>query len=258
VPPPRTARLSVDVVEFLLSVVVGGREPGGRVCFYSVRDTADAPLVRRLCALFNRKYSVSTLTNVPPPQFEYAAACEFTEDDAFLLRDEAERLREVTPKGRARLGDVDHLHNLLMLGKPARLQVASFCFYQAAVWETKLRQEMVRRVNGAKSHAKAPSPGGPPSPKGGPAKKKRAGRAVGIEAVKRELIEHIRSARDNAQEAIDRDMKPALLPRPRKQELARRAGVLPYTVTRCFQDSPELQRLWTLAADLDAILKYTK
>jgi nitrogen fixation protein FixH len=90
------------------------------------------------------------------------------------------------------------------------------------------------------------------------AKKKRAERAVSIEALKKELTERIRAARDNAQAAVDRDEEPTLLPRPQKQELARRANVQPHTVTRCFRDSPELRGLWDMAADVDAILKHTK
>lgn len=93
---------SVNSTEYFLSVVVNGGDPGGRVCFYSVWDAEDAPLVRRLCALFRRKYSAPTVTAIHPPEFEYAPAHALGDDDAFLIRDEIERLRELVPKGRAR------------------------------------------------------------------------------------------------------------------------------------------------------------
>lgn len=253
----RIALRSVKRTEFFLSLVVNGDSSAGRVCFYSVWDAEDAPLASRLCALFRRKYATPTLSAIFPPEFEYAPAQALGDDDAFLIRDEIERLREVALKGKARLGDPGHLHRLLLLGEAGRTQVASFCFHQAAVWEAKLRQGMARET-GATPKSGAERPPRAPRRLPAPAKKKRAERAAGIEALKKELVEHVRAARDNAQEAVDRDVKPALLPRPRKQELARRAGVGPHTVTRCFQDSPDLQRLWSLAADLDAILKYAR
>lgn len=197
------------------------------------------------------------MSAIHPPEFEYAPAQALGDDDAFLIRDEIERLREVVLKGKARLGDPGHLHRLLLLGEAGRTDVASFCFHQAAVWETKLRQGMARNL-GVPSKPEAERPPRAPRRLPAPAKKKRAERATGIETLKKELVEHIRSARDNAQEALDRDVKPTLLPRPRKQELAQRAGVRPHTVRRCFSDSAELRHLWTLAADLGAILKYAR
>ena len=250
---------SVNSTEYFLSAVVSGGGSGDRVCFYSVRDAEDAPLVRRLCALFNRRYSTSAVSAVHPLEFEYVAAHEMSDDDAFLIRDEIERLRDVAPMDKARLGDPGYLHRLLLLGEVARTQVASFCCYQAAIWETKLCQEMARELN-LPPAPKAPPPAAVASLDHhcGSAKKKRAGRAGDIEALKKELADHIRAARDNAQESIGHDMKPALLPRPQKQELGQRAGVKPHKVTRCFKDSAELRRLWTLAADLESILKYTR
>lgn len=212
--------------------------------------------MRRLCALFNRRYSASAVSVDYPLEFEYVAAREMSDDDAFLIRDEIERLRDVAPKGKARLGDPGYLHRLLLLGEVARTQVASFCCYQAAIWETKLCQEVARQLN-SPSAPQAPPAAAVPRPTA-PAKNKRAGRAGNIEGLKKELVDHIRAARDNAQESISRDMKPVLLPRPKKQELGKRVGVKPYKVTRCFKDSAELRRLWTLAADLDSILKHTR
>ncbi|MCX5682317.1 MAG: hypothetical protein NT049_01360 [Planctomycetota bacterium] len=214
--------------------------------------------MRRLCALFNRRYSASAVSAGCPLAFEYAAAREMGDDDAFLIRDEIERLRDVTPKGKARLGDPGYLHRLLLLGEVGRTQVATFCLYQAAIWETKLCQEMARELNSPSAPQTAPAAVASPDHRCGSAKKKRAGRAGDIEALKKELAEHLRAARDHARATLERDKEPGLLPRPQKRELGQRAGVKPHTVTRCFQDSTELQRLWDLAADLAAILKNAK
>lgn len=85
--------------------------------------------------------------------------------------------------------------------------------------------------------------------------KKRANRATAIEAVKNELVEHIRSARHHARAAADQGKGPELLPRPLKKDLARLLGLKAHTVTRCFQDRPELRVLWEAADDLDQVMK---
>jgi len=89
---------------------------------------------------------------------------------------------------------------------------------------------------------------------------KRASRAANIEMMKRELIEHIKSARDHAQAAIDLKQEPVLLPRPSKVDLGLRVGLKPHAVTRCFQDpaAHELRLLWNVADDLEAVLKYAR
>jgi hypothetical protein len=96
-----------------------------------------------------------------------------------------------------------------------------------------------------KSAAKAPA-------------KRRASRTADMDALKRELIEHIKAARDYAVTTRDRSGEARLLPRPSKEELGRRAGVRPHSVTRCFQDpqSYELAQLWDLAENLDRIVGY--
>lgn len=88
-----TARPSVEVGEFLLSVA-GGQDPRDRIYFCCARDAAGEPLVRRLCALFNRKYSTLTDQCRRAPRFEYTPVSALGEDEAFLIRDEIERLTE--------------------------------------------------------------------------------------------------------------------------------------------------------------------
>ena len=90
------------------------------------------------------------------------------------------------------------------------------------------------------------------------ASKKRAARAANIEALKRELIAHVKAARDHAYAAIDLNREPNLLPRPLKTELARLVGITAPAVSRCFKDpdAHELRLLWEVAGDLEAILKY--
>ena len=88
--------------------------------------------------------------------------------------------------------------------------------------------------------------------------RKRAARAANIEAMKRELIAHIKAARDHAYAAIDLNREPNLLPRPLKTELGKLVGITAPAVSRCFKDptAHELRLLWEVAGDLEAILKY--
>jgi len=91
-----------------------------------------------------------------------------------------------------------------------------------------------------------------------PSAKKRAPRAAAIETLKKELIKHIRAARDHAQSAVDCRAEPSLLERPSKRLLGSLAGVKPWTVTRCFDDSKELELLWRIAGSLEDVMKYGK
>lgn len=104
----------------------------------------------------------------------------------------------------------------------------------------------------------------PPTVSGGratrrPPPRKRSGRAEKIERLVRELVEHLRAARDHAFATRDATGTPALLPRPSQTALARRAGLTKYDVTRCLQDTAarELQLYWGLAEDLDRIMTFT-
>ncbi len=87
-------------------------------------------------------------------------------------------------------------------------------------------------------------------------RRKRSGRAAKIEAVRQELVEHIRSARDHAHSLKQTGRQPHLLKRPTKAELARRADVKDYDVTRCFRDDPQIRLLWNMADDLDQVMAY--
>lgn len=86
---------------------------------------------------------------------------------------------------------------------------------------------------------------------------KRSIRLARIEALKLELIEHIRSARDHAFALVDSGQAPQLLPRPSQAQLGRRADVPPHAVSRCFKDpqAHELRLLWDKAIDLEQIMR---
>lgn len=88
--------------------------------------------------------------------------------------------------------------------------------------------------------------------------KRRSSRLADIEALKRELIQHIRDARDLAVNTYRLPGGPKLLPRPSKEELGQRAGVKPHGVSRCFSDpaGTELQWLWDMADDVNRVLDY--
>lgn len=85
---------------------------------------------------------------------------------------------------------------------------------------------------------------------------KRAIRVAHIENLIRELIEHVRSAREYAINSQERTGTPLLLPRPTCEELAARLKVDKSTVSRCLADASahELRLVWELAVDLDRIL----
>lgn len=90
------------------------------------------------------------------------------------------------------------------------------------------------------------------------APRRRSNRATDIEQLKRELVEHIRSARDYAMAQIDAGKPAAILPRPAKSELGRRVGIKPYRVTRAFGDrlATELQLLWRMADDIEQVMRF--
>lgn len=88
--------------------------------------------------------------------------------------------------------------------------------------------------------------------------KRRSVRVANIEALQRELMEHLRTARDHAVTSRDLSGEAKLLPRPTKEELGKRARVSPSAVTRCFNDAAgaNLRLMWEWAADLDRILTF--
>ncbi len=144
------ARPSVEVAEFFVSVV-RGEDPRSRIYFCSARDIAGEPLVRRLCALFHRKYSTLTDHCGCAPRFEYTPASALGEDDAFLIRDEIERLAEVARPVNPPC-DEEYLNNLLALCRgPAKNMIASFLFHQATGWLRKMRRRTEDECAGADS-----------------------------------------------------------------------------------------------------------
>jgi hypothetical protein len=90
--------------------------------------------------------------------------------------------------------------------------------------------------------------------------RKRSHRAAHIELLEKELVEHIKAARDYAWSEIDAGKAPQLLPRPLKIELANRVGIKKWTVCRCFNDpsAHQLRLLWEIADDLEQILRFKK
>lgn len=86
--------------------------------------------------------------------------------------------------------------------------------------------------------------------------RKRAERAGKIEALVREIAEHLRAARDHAFTTRDTLGTPELLPRPSQQDLAKRAGLTETDVSRCLKDpaARELRLLWETALELDKVL----
>ena len=87
---------------------------------------------------------------------------------------------------------------------------------------------------------------------------KRGTIAVSIEKLIKELEQFLKDAREHAIATSERD-DIALLPRPTKEELAKRIGVSPATITRCFSDESRnaklLNLLWEQTSDLKSILR---
>lgn len=88
--------------------------------------------------------------------------------------------------------------------------------------------------------------------------RKRAERAAKIEALVRDMAEHLRAARDYAYASKERTGTPELLPRPSQQDLAKRTGLTKADVSRCLADESarELRLYWETALDLDQIMRW--
>jgi hypothetical protein len=89
-------------------------------------------------------------------------------------------------------------------------------------------------------------------------KRKRASRTADIEAIKKELVEEIRSRRGQLRHAEDVGLDLQLPKRPTKAEIGRRAGLQPYAVSRCFSDSDasELARLYGMLESVEDVLRF--
>jgi hypothetical protein len=88
--------------------------------------------------------------------------------------------------------------------------------------------------------------------------KKRGDRAANIEALKKEMIQHLRAARDYAFAQREQTGEPALLPRLTQKALGKLAGLSESDVSRCLSDpaARELQLYWETALDLDQIMSW--
>jgi hypothetical protein len=88
--------------------------------------------------------------------------------------------------------------------------------------------------------------------------KKRASRATAIDAIKRELKEHLRTARDHAHFTLDNTGEAALLPRPTQKQLAEQLNVHVSSVSRAINDTSdkEMAILWEIANDLSQVMNF--
>lgn len=89
---------------------------------------------------------------------------------------------------------------------------------------------------------------------------KRSARLANIEAIRKELAEHLHSAQDYLYELLQTNREPVLLPPPTRAELARRVGLREYTVSRCFDDPAghEICVMYTAAHDLELLKRYAR
>lgn len=88
---------------------------------------------------------------------------------------------------------------------------------------------------------------------------KRASRLAAIEALKKCLIDHLRSARDHARATLDMSGEAQLLPRPKQKELAKRLGLSQDQVSNSINDPQalELKIYYDLAGDIDQVTAWT-
>lgn len=87
-------------------------------------------------------------------------------------------------------------------------------------------------------------------------KRKRAQRTAAIEALKTAMVDEIVARKRMLQAAEDVGGDMVLPPPPTKQDLGKRAGIPPYTVTRCFGDSRELQALYRMLDSIEHVLRF--
>jgi hypothetical protein len=87
-------------------------------------------------------------------------------------------------------------------------------------------------------------------------RRKRATRTADIEALKKQLIDEINARRAHLLNAVDREQRLDLPKRLTKATLGQLADVPAYSVTRCFQDSVELRRLYQMLKCPDDIMRF--
>ena len=88
--------------------------------------------------------------------------------------------------------------------------------------------------------------------------KKRAVRAALIDAIKKELKEHLRSAHDHAHVTLEKKGEAELLPPPTQKQLAKHLNVHESSISRAIKDKSdrEMPILWEIANDVSQILKF--
>jgi hypothetical protein len=87
-------------------------------------------------------------------------------------------------------------------------------------------------------------------------KRKRATRTADIELLRNELIEEVRSRRGALRHAEAAGLELTLPKRPHRAVIGARAGLKPYTVTRCFADAGELGRLYNMLESVDDVMRF--
>lgn len=90
---------------------------------------------------------------------------------------------------------------------------------------------------------------------------RRGKRPADLERLTREMVEHLRGARDHAAETLERNGVAELLPRPSQRALGKQCQIPEATVSRCLnRDQSEaaklLQIFWQTAADLDGVMRW--
>ena len=88
--------------------------------------------------------------------------------------------------------------------------------------------------------------------------KKRAPRAALIDAIKKELKEHLRSAHDHAHVTLEKKGEAKLLPPPTQKQLAKHLNVHESSISRAIKDKSdrEMPILWEIANDVSQVLKF--
>jgi hypothetical protein len=88
--------------------------------------------------------------------------------------------------------------------------------------------------------------------------KKRAIRAALIDAIKKELKEHLRSTHDHAHVTLEKKGEAELLPPPTQKQLAKHLNVHESTISRAIKDKSdrEMPILWEIANDVSQVLKF--
>ena len=88
--------------------------------------------------------------------------------------------------------------------------------------------------------------------------KKRTTRATLIDAIKKELKEHLRSAHDHAHVTLEKNGEASLLPPPTQKQFAKQLKAHESSISRAIKDKSdkEMAILWEIANDVSQVLKF--